>query len=514
MQHISFESSIKCDGTTKIGVAVQVAFIVAGYTHATYCKALRYALGIDTVCADTFMSTIVKMYPVVKQLLDEMCEEAKVDMKTVDQSQLGSWSRGVTSADGTWMTRGHHSKNATFSIRNYLTGALLYYVHLCQKGKDKVIQDELYRGTSKSAEGYGARLTLRKAKEEGLHIEVHWQDADSSSAKVVAEHFSDAKVMICGGHAGRAHKKQLESLAKIKSFSKDFRSAHEKSFRRCMMWFVTVVIGTTLAVGVCHAFVEKARNNFSFILSESQSAEEFSTRLRLLPKHARDEHELCDFHPVKVCGCGKCEDREKFKCAGKDYHTKHILSCPLHSLAYEIECDRRADMADVLVHPTLKRGHSNWLEASHNVFIRFRPKHINLEQLHYATSTNLGLLQSNMTYMYNKHGPSYHWVPELFRRLGLPVFEGLQEQLEALNRERKAQLDRAKTERVKRRRIQLRRERVLDAQRRKEWSKAHGRDTYGSDDEADTVQKVGVKRKCKYSQSSHPQRLSYEQEEG
>ena len=174
-------------------------------------------------------------------------------------------------------------------------------------------------------------------------------------------------------------------------------------------------------------------------------------------------------------------------------------------LAYEIECDRRADMADVLVHPILKRGLSNWLEASHNVFIRFQSKHINLERLHYETSTNLGLLQSNMTYMHSKHGPSYHWVPEfeLFRRLGLTVFEGLQEQLEALNRKIKAGLDLAKTEAAKRRRIQLKRERVLDSQRRKEWTKAHGRDTYGSDDEADTVQKVGVKRKCKCGSSTH-----------
>ena len=70
-----------------------------------------------------------------------------------------------------------------------------------------MIQEELYQRTSKFAEGYGARLTLRKAKEDGLRIEVHWQDADSSSSNVVAEHFSDAKVMICGGHAGRAHKK-------------------------------------------------------------------------------------------------------------------------------------------------------------------------------------------------------------------------------------------------------------------------------------------------------------------
>ena len=88
-------------------------------------------------------------------------------------------------------------------------------------------------------------------------------------------------------------------------------------------------------------------------------------------------------------------------------------------------------MSEQLVHPILKRGHSNWLEASHSVFIRFRPKHINLERLHYVVSSELALLQSNMTYMYKKRGPQYHWVIELFRRLKLPVFDGLHAELEA-----------------------------------------------------------------------------------
>ena len=68
------------------------------------------------------------------------------------------------------------------------------------------------------------------------------------------------------------------------------------------------------------------------------------------------------------------------------------------NLPYEIECHQRASMSEQLVHPILKRGHSNWLEASHNVFIRFQPKHIHLERLHYILSTELALLQSNMTY--------------------------------------------------------------------------------------------------------------------
>ena len=43
----------------------------------------------------------------------------------------------------------------------------------------------------------------------------------------------------------------------------------------------------------------------------------------------------------------------------------------------------------------------------------------------------------------------------------------------------------------------------MDSQRRKEWSKAHGRDTYGCDDEVDPVQKVGAKRKCKCGSTTH-----------
>jgi hypothetical protein len=62
-----------------------------------------------------------------------------------------------------------------------------------------LINEELYQGTFKGAEGYAARLTFKKA-EEGIKIAIHWQDADSSS-NAMTEHFPDAEIMICGGHA-------------------------------------------------------------------------------------------------------------------------------------------------------------------------------------------------------------------------------------------------------------------------------------------------------------------------
>ena len=166
------------------------------------------------------------------------------------------------------------------------------------------------------------------------------------------------------------------------------------------------------------SFIGKPHTDFTSILMECQSQEEFVQRLTALPKHACDEHEWdrgrCDFHPQRVCTCKECDNKGEIKCTGKP-STKNKLTCPFHALAYEIECHKR------LVHPILKRGHSNTLEASHNVFIRFRSKDVSLQRLHYQLSTNLALLQANLTYMHSKFGTGYHWIPELYRRLTLYI---------------------------------------------------------------------------------------------
>ena len=50
-------------------------------------------------------------------------------------------------------------------------------------------QGGFYPGTS--AKGYAARVTFQRAKEEGMDVAIHWQDADSSSAKAVREIFPE-----------------------------------------------------------------------------------------------------------------------------------------------------------------------------------------------------------------------------------------------------------------------------------------------------------------------------------
>ena len=63
-----------------------------------------------------------------------------------------------------------------------------------------------------------------------MQLAVHWQDADSSSAKAVREVFPDAEIMICGGHAGRAHKKILELRQKIKKASQQMLHRYKDSY--------------------------------------------------------------------------------------------------------------------------------------------------------------------------------------------------------------------------------------------------------------------------------------------
>ena len=52
------------------------------------------------------------------------------------------------------------------------TMELFFTTSICQKGRDNVVKEELYQRTSKDVEGYAARLTFKKAKDEGMNIAI------------------------------------------------------------------------------------------------------------------------------------------------------------------------------------------------------------------------------------------------------------------------------------------------------------------------------------------------------
>lgn len=126
-----------------------------------------------------------------------------------------------------------------------------------------------------------------------------------------------------------------------------------------------------------------------------------------------------------------------------------ILTCPLHAKLYELECDRVAEKAEEVINNEMGKGHSYFPESKFHVLTRFRTKSINLHQLHYEFSTNCGLCQSNMSFMYKLEGPRYHWMKELLILMGLPIPDGLDEILEKENIRRMGILNKQKNEKAK-----------------------------------------------------------------
>ena len=66
-----------------------------------------------------FYEIIKLVYPVVTDILNEMCEAENEQMKTIAPDVLGSWRKAVVTSDGVWHTRGYFSKNGSFIIKNF-----------------------------------------------------------------------------------------------------------------------------------------------------------------------------------------------------------------------------------------------------------------------------------------------------------------------------------------------------------------------------------------------------------
>ncbi|CAH1274779.1 Hypp9323 [Branchiostoma lanceolatum] len=388
------------------------------------------------------------------------------------------------------------------------------------KGGDTVSSEEfpLFKGTAKSAEGVGLEMLWAEAVHDGISPEVHWQDGDSSSAKSFRAHFPDEekhKVMLCSGHVARAHQKVLSDIKVKKSVTKAYQTKHQDTFP-AVKTAKCVCAGKNHGKGcgcISDAFIRQARINFfCCVVQADKDPAALKARLLSLGKHhGRDIHSWkdpstkkkakCDFHPAKTCACPKCKNKTKGReplCGkGKLYKSKTAVTCPLHSLMYEIETATRAEKADRIIHPELGRGNSNLPEASHNVLLRLRSKDVFLSRLHYIVKTDMGLLQSCVTWEQETKpfGQNFiHWRVELFERMKLPIPPGMVRNIQQALRERKTDLEGAKTDEGKGRRIALKTARVLDSEERKQWVKKRAiQHSYGeaeldadSDDEANS----------------------------
>ena len=245
--------------------------------------------------------------------------------------------------------------------------------------------------------------------------------------------------MLCGGHVNRAHTKQLKEMVNVKAFSAGFKSRYRRRFP-AVETVKCVCLGKRHSAGCLSAgfLLQACINFFCALLHAGNSPDKFrQVLLELGNHHALAEHERegghCTFHDTVVCSCGKCSE-SPISCQGKQYQSRSKLSCPLHILAYQIEIENRANLADSIIHETLGKGHSNIPESAHNVLTRFRAKDLHLHRLHYMLSTNLGLLQANQRWAIGKFGITYHWIIQLYERLSLPIGPSLLRNIENENK--------------------------------------------------------------------------------
>ena len=222
-----------------------------------------------------------------------------------------------------------------------MNNSVLYYHHLCRWGKDKLLEEPLYKGTSKSCEGFAADKVFRKMRDEGMFVMTHWQNADSTSSKEVEKYFGSGRTMLCGGYYSRAYFNKLKKVQSLKCFSPADISKYKRKFPSVGNVKCHCTVHRQGCGCINDAFISMSRHNLFHALVDAGKDPELKSCLQMLAHHARDEHEWstgkCDFHPLVLCSCGNCNNG-KVCCSGKKYTTFYRLTCPYHKLAYEIEC--------------------------------------------------------------------------------------------------------------------------------------------------------------------------------
>jgi len=212
-----------------VSLALGLSFLIWGYGYPIYHKVLKLGLGMQTLaCKNSFHITNI-VHPFVNNVLDEICETAKNEMKMKNPLELGSWKKAVTTSFSCRLIWGNHSQCCTFVIITFLRGCTIYYGYACMRGSSNVCDTELWEGTAKAAEGDLAEVCFNKAKEEEMVIAVDWQNADPSSVKSFQYVFPDgslSRVMLCGGHMGCSHANNLKEYEPKKFVDQSKRNIH------------------------------------------------------------------------------------------------------------------------------------------------------------------------------------------------------------------------------------------------------------------------------------------------
>ena len=163
-----------------------------------------------------------------------------------------------------------------------------------------------------------------------MDVAIHWQDAPPRLSGRYIPRLKSCCVVVM---LVRAHRKNLEKRQKNTKFSHQpsirliSPSYVRRSTSNVNVWCITAVdVGVLMTPLFAHT-------NFTSIL---QSQDEFVRHVKAIPRHAVDDHSQCDYHPLVVCSCGACENKDQIACQGKPYKTKFVLRVCSYFCTYGI----------------------------------------------------------------------------------------------------------------------------------------------------------------------------------
>lgn len=98
-----------------VSYALHIAAFASGIGFAGYHTLFGRHLGMSVTSAPMFHKIIEEVYPHIIEMINEVCELGKDEMKSLPSDKLGSWQRAVTTSDGCWHIRGFFPKIARLS---------------------------------------------------------------------------------------------------------------------------------------------------------------------------------------------------------------------------------------------------------------------------------------------------------------------------------------------------------------------------------------------------------------
>ena len=79
-----------------VSYAIHIAAFASGIGFAGYHKLFGHHFGMHVTTDKMFRKAIEEAYPHITEMLDEVCELGKEEMKSLPSDKLGSWQRAVT----------------------------------------------------------------------------------------------------------------------------------------------------------------------------------------------------------------------------------------------------------------------------------------------------------------------------------------------------------------------------------------------------------------------------------